>query len=215
MVAIDLSACDAPRSLRAPDVQQWRRDRLDDPHMVALRDYVAGLRAQLRSALGPHVQVPDFDPCDGGVQARCLFLLESPGRRACQSGFVSRNNPDATAAKWLELNTLVGLPRSLTALWNAVPWYVGTAARLQRIGAGHLAQARDRLPDLLEQFPQLRAVVFVGRNAQAYREEVARLAGHLDLFDCPHPSPCNINTRPQAQWQIESVLAQVKRTVRA
>ena len=48
--------------------------------------------------------VPDFDPLDGGIETRTLFLFEKPGRmtadgfaRRFGSGFISRNNDDQTA----------------------------------------------------------------------------------------------------------------------
>ena len=40
-------------------------------------------------------EVPDFDPLDGGVEARALFLFEKPGRMTAGqsgSGFISRDN---------------------------------------------------------------------------------------------------------------------------
>src|SRR5438874_12179802 len=56
------------------------------------------------AAVGPQASIPDFDPWDGGVHAQVLFLLEAPGSKAVDSGFVSRNNPDETAKNFFELN---------------------------------------------------------------------------------------------------------------
>ena len=41
--------------------------------------------------------VPDADPADGGIGARCLLLLETPGPSIGRTGFVSRDNPTPTA----------------------------------------------------------------------------------------------------------------------
>jgi hypothetical protein len=51
------------------------------------------------------VEVPEFDPLDGGVEAQVLFLFEKPGPMTAElggskrsgSGFISRNNDDPTA----------------------------------------------------------------------------------------------------------------------
>ena len=69
---------DAPRSLRDPDVRQRRRALLDRPHMKPLNEYVAKLRRDREN-----VEVPDFDPLDGGIDARVLFLFEKPGTEDC------------------------------------------------------------------------------------------------------------------------------------
>ncbi len=45
------------------------------------------------SLSGLHQEIPFFDPLDGDVNARCLFVAEAPGPRAVLSGFVSRDNP--------------------------------------------------------------------------------------------------------------------------
>ena len=72
---------------------RWRL-LLNDPHIAPLTAYAVGL-------WHPGVEVPDFDPFDGGVDARALFLLEKPGPltaasrpdvRRTGSGFISRDN---------------------------------------------------------------------------------------------------------------------------
>lgn len=42
-------------------------------------------------------EVPDFDPYNGNEGARYLFILEAPGPKAVETGFVSFENPDQTA----------------------------------------------------------------------------------------------------------------------
>lgn len=46
---------------------------LAQSHIAALTAYAAKLRK------GHPVEVPDFDPLDGGMNARVLFLFEKPG----------------------------------------------------------------------------------------------------------------------------------------
>ena len=61
------------------------------------------MERSLRSGLGK--AVPDVDPLDGGVNARLLILLETPGPRVLGTGFVSRDNPDGTAANMFRFLT--------------------------------------------------------------------------------------------------------------
>ena len=112
---------DAPGLLKEPTERDARLKMLNAPHMKPLTDYVAALRANL----GEQYHIPNFDPCDGGIQARALFLLEAPGPRAKASGFVSSNNPDPTAKNLWNLIHNAGIARTDTLIWNIVPWYVG------------------------------------------------------------------------------------------
>ena len=57
--------------------------------------------------------VGDQAPANPGAWALCtdaaiLYLLEAPGRRAIESGFVSRDNPDETAKNFFLLNIEAG-----------------------------------------------------------------------------------------------------------
>src|ERR1035438_5895674 len=88
---------DWPRSLRDACVRERRKAMLHLPHIAPLAEYAERLRMR---GLG---EVPDFDPLDGGVEARVLFLFEKPGPMTAEagkrfgSGFISRNNDDSTA----------------------------------------------------------------------------------------------------------------------
>ena len=55
---------DAPRSLGDPEVLERRRALLNCRHMERLNRYVAELRAEQKG-----VELPDFDPLDGGISA--------------------------------------------------------------------------------------------------------------------------------------------------
>lgn len=52
-----------------------RRAQLRDPHVMALSQFVEGTRERV------NVEVPFFDPLDGGVNAQCLFVLEASVRK--------------------------------------------------------------------------------------------------------------------------------------
>src|SRR5215217_514938 len=91
---------------------------LGNPRVGRLTRHVRQLRREMRYGC----DIPFFDPLDGGVEAKMLFLFASPGEGALESGFVSRDNRDPSAAKFAALNRVVGLDRELTASWNTVPW---------------------------------------------------------------------------------------------
>jgi uracil-DNA glycosylase len=153
--------------------------------------------------------VPDFDPCDGGVEAECLFLLEAPGPKAVTSGFVSRNNPDETAKNFYLLNHEAGLPRERTVSWNLVPWYVGSGTRIRAVASADIEASVPYLKELLALLPKLRVVVLVGRKAQSARDVIEQLQFNYTFFECPHPSPLAINGHPERRAEIVLCLKSV------
>ena len=112
-----------PRTLRLPEVRERRRALLSASHIKPLNDFAERLR------LGrPGSTVPFFDPLDGGTAARIMFLFEKPGPKTDAgsprgTGFVSRDNDGRTAEWTFRLMRLAGIPRSLTVIWNVVPWW--------------------------------------------------------------------------------------------
>jgi hypothetical protein len=182
--------------MRDPLVRERRRAMLDEPHVRPLLGLVADLRRR-RGA-----EVPNFDPLDGGVEARLLFLFEKPGPMTdpgrpgvrAGSGFVSRNNDDATAEATWHFMAEAGIPREATLTWNAIPWWNGTVA----IGPDELGEGLAATAWLLGLLPGLRGVVLVGKKAGRAR---AFLGGTgLHVATSPHPSPRVRAGRP-AMWR--------------
>ena len=178
-------ADDQPRSLRDSAERQRRRALLDCPRMRPLQDYVNKLRQAY-----PDVQVPDFDPLDGGVDAQVLFLFQKPSRKTVGttgSGFISRNNNDDTAEATFKFMEEAGIPRERTITWNVVPWWNEcndvTPADRRAISAG----SHQWLKQLLKLLPRLRAVVLVGTVAQ--ETWPAWLRPDLYVVRSYHPSP--------------------------
>ena len=64
---------DSPRSLRDLAVRERRKAMLNLPHVAPLTAYAAKLRDS------DSIEVPEFDPFDGGINAQVLFLFEKPG----------------------------------------------------------------------------------------------------------------------------------------
>src|ERR1700683_3159077 len=94
----DIPLIDSAKCLGDDSQRDVRLALLRGDKMCRLTEFVEQLRTEREGD-----RVPNFDPLDGGIRAKCLFLLEAPGPKAVASGFVSRNNPDETAKNWFEL----------------------------------------------------------------------------------------------------------------
>jgi hypothetical protein len=164
------------------------------PHIAPLTAYAAGLRRH------GTLEVPDFDPLDGGVKARALFLFEKPGPMTVESGertgsgFISRDNDDATAEAIFEFMKQAGIPRKLTVIWNLIPWWNGTLTVTTR----ELHQGVDCVVDLLKLLPALSVVVMVGRSAARAKPYLATT--DLALIDSYHPSPI-VKATSREKWE--------------
>lgn len=107
---------DAPYALKMSDEKQRRLAMSGHPHIAPLTAYLAAIKAEHSDK-----ELPSFDPCDGGINAKALFLLEAPGPKAVDSAFISRNNPDPTAQNMCGLLAEANISRRDTLLWNIVP----------------------------------------------------------------------------------------------
>jgi uracil-DNA glycosylase len=117
---------DGSYALALHEERARRRAMLCEPHIAPLATFVRGVRARR-----PDDRVPYFDPLDGGTRADALFLLEAPGPKVVESGFVSRDNPDPTARNVRAFLIEAGIERRRVALWNVVPSYIGTGERIR------------------------------------------------------------------------------------
>jgi uracil-DNA glycosylase len=192
-------ADDQPKSLKDPEQIAIRVAALSKPCIKPLVDFVKTLGHD------EYGDVPNFDPYDGGVDAEALFLLEKPGEKAIESGFVSRNNNDDTAANIIKFMKEADISRAKTCLWNAVPGRKSPGKpTLLEIQQGAMA-----LSSLLRVLNKVRVVVLVGNEAgRAWLS--AENIRPLPTINSAHPSPV---TRKYnlAMWQaIPSQWAKVK-----
>lgn len=200
---------DAPYTLSIPEEQQRRLGMLTLPHMEPLTGYVASLRANL----GEQYHIPNFDPCDGGIQARALFLLEAPGPKAKASKFVSSNNPDPTAKNLWNLIRNAGIARTDTLIWNIVPWYVGTGEHILPVNAADIRQALPHLNELLALLPRLEMIVLVGRKAQHAEPQIRLLTSlsipKVSIKHTYHMSALVFNTSPERRRLTEEAFRSI------
>jgi len=201
---------DRPKLLGDAGALESRLSQINDPHMAPLTRFVE----RLREHMGPEAAIPFIDPWDGGVEAEVLFLLEAPGPKARNSGFVSMNNPDETAKNFFEISREAGIDRKRTVTWNTVPWYIGLDSKIRPANSSDIAAGIESLADLLQLLPKLRAIVLVGGKAQKVESHVRDVAPQLRVFSSPHPSPMFVNRKPHnrgvllCSWQdVQSFLA--------
>lgn len=197
---------DVPKLLGDVAARDMRRKQLHEPHIKPLTDFVENLRDKV----GHDVAIPDFDPWDGGTKADVLYLLEAPGGKAKQSGFISRNNPDETAKNFFQLNCEAGIARERTVTWNIVPWYIGTGTRIRPAKETDIDAGISSLPRLLNLLPQLRAIVLIGQKAGRAKDLIVQLYPRARIFQSPHPSPLFVNNAPGNRERILNVLREVK-----
>jgi hypothetical protein len=117
---------DAPYALSDSGEQRRRLELLNQPHMAPLTRYINEIRLKENNNL----PIPNFDPCDGGVYASGLFLLDFPDHSAITSGFVSRNNMDYSSRNLCVLMERAGINRRNTLIWNLTPWKITNADEL-------------------------------------------------------------------------------------
>jgi len=178
------------------------------PHVAPLAAYAAELRGRGEG------EVPDFDPLDGGINAQVLFLFEKPGPmtvesgRRAGSGFISRNNDDATAEATFNFMKQAGISRKLTVIWNVVPWWNGT----RKVTARELRKGAACANSLVERLLSLSVVVLVGRKA-AEATRYLKIPS-LALISSSHPSPL-VRARYRSRWEaIPSQWAKVMPIIR-
>ena len=184
---------DRPKTLGDPDVLNQRLQQIWLPHVAPLTEFVLDLRKKI----GNEAAIPYFDPLDAGINAEVLFLLEAPGPKAVNSGFVSINNPDETAKNMFELTQEAGIPRDKSVIWNIVPWYIGSETRIRPAKSGDIEKGTDPLIYLLKLLQKLRAIILAGKKAQAAERKLKNLKPSIPMFSCPHPSPLFVNRRPE------------------
>ncbi|PJA46418.1 hypothetical protein CO174_00185 [Candidatus Uhrbacteria bacterium CG_4_9_14_3_um_filter_50_9] len=197
---------DIPKSLADLSDRKLRTKLLEKEHVFPLTYFVQKIRNERELER----EVPDFDPLDGGIHAECLFLLEAPGPKAVQSGFVSRNNPDETAKNFFNFNQEVDIPRQKTIIWNVVPWYIGSEKKIRAAQQKDIQQGLAYTHQLIALLPQLKNIVLFGKKAQAIKNELSEHYKGLVIITSPHPSPMFVNRKKQNKESIISALKRAK-----
>jgi uracil-DNA glycosylase len=193
----------APKALADPDALAARRALIGAPHIAPIR----ALADRIAAERGAPVPVPD--PLDGGVGARMLLLLETPGPAVLRTGFVTRDSANGTAANLFRFLAEAGIARADTLIWNVVPWLIHEAGALNRAPRrAEVAAAAPYLAPLLDLLPRLAVAVLAGRFAGEAAPAVAAIRPGLPVIRVPHPSPTYVCTSPDVPARIRKGLAE-------
>ncbi len=196
---------DKPKSLGNLEIREARAAMLQEPHVAPLTKFVN----ELRKERGLTTDIPYFDPFDGGIEAKVLFVLQAPGAKAVASGFVSRNNPDETAKNMFLLLQKAGFNRPETALWNIVPWYIGTGAKIRPARSEDIEAGFPYLIRIAELIPSLKGLVLLGKKAGKVQQRLTELM-EFPVWETFHPSPLFVNNRPENFGRILANLQEIR-----
>ncbi|TXM74476.1 uracil-DNA glycosylase [Methylobacterium sp. WL12] len=192
-----------PKSLADPEALAARRTLRDGAHGAPLRVLAARIAAEFGAP------VPDPDPLDGGVRARLLLLLETPGPAIERTGFVSRDNRTGTAANLFRFLAEADIARADTLIWNAIPFVIHAEGALNRAPRrSEIKAAAPCLAPLIALLPDVAVVVLAGRVAGMAGDTIAALRPDLPVLMIPHPSPTYVCTAPDVSARIRAGLRQ-------
>jgi hypothetical protein len=173
-----------------PTVVAAKHARLREQHVVPLVD----LADRIAEAEGlPPGAVPYPDPEFGGIHARALFLLDSPGPRAKLetggSGLLSIDNDDPSAARAHTAYRTFRIDRGLCLHWNVCPFPTAK----DQSSTSERTRAARYTRELLALLPRLELVTLHGRAAEDGWRRADIRRNDLVVLDGPHPSNRGIN----------------------
>jgi uracil-DNA glycosylase len=156
--------------------------------MTKLDNFVAKIRQEMNLS----DEVPGFDPQNGNERARILFILEAPGAKAVKTGYISFDNPDPTANNFRDQLAKAGIDRSEIAIWNIVPWYIGSSNKIRPALMSDINKAKEYLGELIDLLDNLEYVVLMGdkaRKAHVYLSHRTKVR----ILGCHHTSQRVVN----------------------
>ena len=164
-------------------VREEAERRRYESHIEPINRLVDELREERRRGM------PYVDARYGGVEAEVLFLFQDPGPRTdtdrSGSGFLSPQNNDPSAKRFLRCLNKVGLAVERVVTWNAYPW----TKPGKGLTAKQLEEGGEVLVRLFERLEGLPVVMLMGRKAQECwqrldrrRPEVTRAYHTLDSY---------------------------------
>ena len=176
-------------------MDERKQEMLSQSHMCELVAFVERLRRCYPSS---NFFVPDFDPEDGGVNAKMLLLLKKPSVKTVPkkggkggTGFVSQDNGDDHANATKALLEKLGIDRKKIIIWNAISAYNGE----KKITAQDRKDAIEKLKELLSILPMVKSVVLVGGEAKKMEKEIEEKTKlkKCQIFKSYDPSPKGMN----------------------
>jgi len=190
--------------------RQHRLEKLHQAHIQPLSQYLADIRAQ-----HPEKNIPHFDPNDGGVNAKALFLMLAVGPKTMGSPFLSVDNTDGTATNFRELLSNAKISRNEVLFWNIIPWYASRDSEGKReIKEREIVQGFEYFESLLTLLPRLKVIVLLGKQTHFYKGKIQQLK-NLPIIETSHPTPtvfnCHLKVKEQTQMQFLEVARYINR----
>lgn len=161
-------AVTAYRAMRYRSVRETAERRRYESHIEPINRLVDELREKRQCGM------PYVDARYGGVEAEVLFLFQDPGpgtdANATGSGFLSAQNNDPSAERFLRCLNKVGLAVERVVTWNAYPWMKPGKG----LTAKQLEEGGEVLVRLFERLPKLQVVMLMGKKAQECWQRLQR-----------------------------------------
>ncbi|WP_086668140.1 uracil-DNA glycosylase [Lentzea kentuckyensis] len=174
-----------------PSIIAAKHARLHEQHVAPLVDLADRIAAAEELPPGT---VPYPDPEFGGIRARALFLLDSPGPRAKLetggSGLLSIDNDDPSAARAHAAYRTFRIDRDQCLHWNVCPF---PTAKDQSSPSERTRAARYTR-ELLDLLSALEVVTLLGRAAEDGWRRTGICRSDLVVLHGPHPSNRGINS---------------------
>jgi uracil-DNA glycosylase len=174
--------------------------------MTLLDKYVDNIRKEKNLRKD---KVPGFDPNNGNLEARFLFVLEAPGAKAVESGKISIGNDDETAKNFKNQLKEAEIPEDEIVVWNIVPWYLGDG---NKIGPARTSDVKEGLPylgELVDLLKKLEYIILVGGAARRAHVFLSYTT-NVPILGCNHPSPKVVNNRPDMVEENIKIFKKIK-----
>lgn len=192
---------DESLTLKNPDIRNKKCNELYSRNIASLTFLVQHYHEK-------GVDMPWFDPEDGGVQAKVLILLQSPARSELMPRFVSLDNPCPSQQNLHHFLKQAGIRRKDIILWNTMPWIVRSGQKLSPTRK-NIRRGVGIIKSLMPLLKNLRIVILAGAVALKARSFFETEYPHIILLSMPHPSPLSLCRSPSAAEAIKTTLHQV------
>lgn len=146
--------------------QQW--DRRYAPNIEEINRFCDTLKVQKSREL------PYVDPVHDSDDCRIISLFSNPGP-GVESGFLSFENDDNSAARIAEVYEHVGLRPEHVMPWNVYPWYVIDEQK-GRLDRGQIEEGLKPLLKFVQRVPRASAIVAHGSDAHKLTRALTKAA---------------------------------------
>lgn len=146
--------------------QQWERRYA--PNIEEVNRFCDTLKTQKSREL------PYVDPIHDSDDCRIISLFSNPGS-GVESGFLSSENDDSSAARMAEIYAHVGLRPEHVMPWNVYPWYVYDEQK-GKLDREQINEGLKPLLKFIQRVPRASAIVAHGADAHKMTRALTKAA---------------------------------------